>query len=59
MPYAGYRGYCYPAKCNGIPDSDTEYVAKHNGIVNFANLQAPTELAKMYPFQPPAMDRSG
>jgi phospholipase C len=39
MPYAGYRGYCYPAKCNGIPDSDTEYVAKHNGIVNFANMQ--------------------
>ena len=38
MPYAGYRGYCFPAKCNGIPDSDTQYVAKHNGIVNFANM---------------------
>ena len=50
MPYAGYRGYCFPDKCNGIPDFDTEYVAKHNGIVNFAELQLPAELAKMYPF---------
>jgi hypothetical protein len=49
MPYAGYRGYCYPDKCNGIPDADTQYVAKHNGIVNFANLQTPTELAQMVP----------
>jgi hypothetical protein len=47
MPYPGYRGYCYPDKCNGIPDADTQYVAKHNGIVNFANLQAPTELQNM------------
>src|SRR5579863_1950039 len=43
MPYAGYRGYCYPDKCNGIPDADTQYVSKHNGIVNFANMQTPTE----------------
>jgi hypothetical protein len=50
MPYPGYRGYCYPDKCNGIPDADTQYVAKHNGIVNFANLQTPTELGKMFPF---------
>ncbi|PYT69376.1 MAG: hypothetical protein DMG42_21865 [Acidobacteria bacterium] len=50
MPYAGYRGYCYPDKCNGIPDADTQYVTKHNGIVNFANLQTPTELGEMFPF---------
>jgi hypothetical protein len=50
MPYPGYRGYCYPDKCNGIPDADTQYVSKHNGIVNFANLQTPTELGKMFPF---------
>jgi hypothetical protein len=50
MPYAGYRGYCFPAKCNGIPDSDTQYVAKHNGIVNFASEQTATELAKMQPY---------
>ena len=49
MPYPGYRGYCYPDKCNGIPDADTLYVAKHNGIVNFASLQTPTELGKMFP----------
>jgi hypothetical protein len=49
MPYPGYRGYCYPDKCNGIPDADTQYVTKHNGIVNFANLQTPGELAKMFP----------
>lgn len=50
MPYPGYRGYCYPDKCNGIPDADTQYVTKHNGIVNFANLQNPTDLGKMFPF---------
>ena len=47
MPYRGYRGYCYPDKCNGIPDEDTQYVSKHNGIVNFANLQNPTQFANM------------
>lgn len=50
MPYPGYRGYCYPDKCNGIPDADTQYVAKHNGMVNFANMQNPTEFGKMFPF---------
>jgi hypothetical protein len=56
MPYPGYRGYCYPDKCNGIPDADTQYVAKHNGIVNFANMQNPTELGKMFPFKQFAVD---
>ena len=56
MPYAGYRGYCYPAKCNGIPDMDTEYVAKHNGILNFANMQTPSEWAKQMPYQQLASD---
>ncbi|HEX6392509.1 MAG TPA: alkaline phosphatase family protein [Acidimicrobiales bacterium] len=51
LPYAGYKGYCYPEKCIGIPDSDPLYASKHNGIVNFANLQAPAELAKMTPMQ--------
>src|SRR5215470_3361190 len=51
MPYPGYRGYCFPAKCNGIPDSDTQYVAKHNGIVNFANMQTAAEFAKMTPYR--------
>jgi len=56
MPYAGYRGYCYPDKCNGIPDSDTQYVAKHNGMVNFTSLQTPAEFAHMVPFAELARD---
>ena len=49
LPYAGYQGYCYPEKCLGIPDSDPLYASKHNGIVNFANLHNPTDMAKMTP----------
>jgi hypothetical protein len=56
MPYPGYRGYCYPDKCLGLPDADTQYSAKHNGIVNFANLQNPTDLGKMFPFTQLATD---
>jgi hypothetical protein len=51
MPYAGYRGYCFPGKCNGIPDSDTEYVAKHNGIVNYANMQNAADFARQMPLE--------
>src|SRR5215468_6291797 len=50
MPYAGYRGYCFPAKCNGIPDGDTQYVAKHNGIVNFADMHTAAAWAKQTPY---------
>jgi hypothetical protein len=56
MPYAGYRGYCFPAKCNGIPDSDTQYVAKHNGIPSFADMQTPANYAKQAPYQALASD---
>ena len=49
MPYAGYRGYCYPAKCNGIPDADTQYVAKHNGVPYFQHMQTSAEFAKQNP----------
>lgn len=58
LPYAGYRGYCYPEKCIGIPDSDPLYASKHNGIVNFADLQNPTDLAKMTPLTQLAGDLS-
>ena len=58
MPYPGYRGYCYPDKCNGIPDADTQYVSKHNGIVNFANMQTPSEFGKMYPLTQLSADLS-
>jgi hypothetical protein len=50
MPYPGYRGYCFPVKCLGIPDSDTQYVAKHNGIVNFKDMQTASEYAKQNPY---------
>ena len=35
LPYASYQGICYPARCNGTPDSDPLYVSKHDGIQNF------------------------
>jgi hypothetical protein len=51
LPYPGYQGYCYPEKCLGIPDSDPLYASKHNGIVNFANLHDPADMARMVPYQ--------
>jgi hypothetical protein len=56
IPYAGYRGYCYPAKCLGIPDADVLYRAKHNGIVNFADMQTSAEFAKQVPYTQFATD---
>ena len=56
MPYPGYRGYCYPDKCNGIPDADTQYVSKHNGIVNFHILQTSGEFVKMMPLEQLSVD---
>jgi hypothetical protein len=49
MPYPGYRGYCFPGKCNGIPDSDTQYVVKHNGIPNFVNMRNDVSWEKQMP----------
>jgi hypothetical protein len=50
MPYPGYRGYCYPVRCLGVPDSDTLYIAKHNGIVYFHSVNGnASELDKMRP----------
>jgi hypothetical protein len=50
MPYAGYRGICYPVKCNGVPDFDPLYASKHNGITNFKSIQnSNAEFAKMGP----------
>lgn len=55
MPYAGYQGYCYPVRCLGVPDSDTLYIAKHNGMVYFDSIRSnPAERAKMQP-----LDRLG
>jgi hypothetical protein len=50
MPYAGFKGICYPNRCNGVPDFDTLYNSKHNGIPYFKSVQTnPTEMAKMGP----------
>jgi Phosphoesterase family len=38
-PYPGYRGMCYPGRCNGVPDFDPLYSSKHNGIVYFRPFQ--------------------
>ncbi|HLJ86251.1 MAG TPA: alkaline phosphatase family protein [Candidatus Angelobacter sp.] len=52
MPYAGFRGICYPVKCNGVPDLDALYAAKHNGITNFDSIQdSDAEFGKMGPFE--------
>ncbi len=52
MPYAGYRGICYPVKCNGVPDLDPLYASKHNGITNFKSIQnSNAEFAKMGPLE--------
>jgi len=50
MPYAGFKGICYPNRCNGVPDFDTLYNSKHNGIPYFKSIQqSPAEMAKMGP----------
>jgi phosphoesterase family protein len=50
MPYAGFKGICYPNRCNGVPDFDTLYNSKHNGIPYFKSIQSdPSEMAKMGP----------
>jgi hypothetical protein len=50
MPYPGFNGICYPNRCNGIPDFDTLYNSKHNGIPYFKSVQSdPREMAKMGP----------
>jgi hypothetical protein len=49
LPYPGYEGMCYPAKCNGAPDIDPLYVSKHDGIQNFTNNQNPADWSRQVP----------
>ena len=49
LPYAGYQGICYPAKCNGAPDSDPLYVSKHDGIQNFTTSWNPYDWSRQVP----------
>jgi hypothetical protein len=60
MPYAGFKGICYPNRCNGVPDFDTLYNSKHNGMPNFKSIQTnPAEMAKMVPFTALKADLAG
>ena len=57
MPYAGFKGICYPNRCNGVPDFDTLYNSKHNGIPYFKSIQTnAAEMAKMGPLGALARD---
>jgi hypothetical protein len=50
LPYPGFRGFCYPGRCNGVPDIDPVYAAKHNGAIYFDDVRNnPDERAKMVP----------
>jgi hypothetical protein len=52
MPYPGYRNMCYPNRCNGVPDFDTLYASKHNGMMNFKGIRDnPASRARMVPIK--------
>jgi hypothetical protein len=60
LPYPGYEGICYPAKCNGAPDSDPLFVSKHDGIQNYTTSQNPADWSRQVPIGTLAADlRSG
>jgi hypothetical protein len=50
-PHPGYQGICYPAKCNGAPDTDPLYVSKHDAIQNFATSLNPTDWSRQVPIE--------
>jgi len=60
LPYPGYEGICYPAKCNGAPDSDPLFVSKHDGIQNFSTSLNAADWSRQVPISYLAADlRSG
>jgi hypothetical protein len=60
LPYPGYQGICYPAKCNGAPDSDPLFVSKHDGIQNFTTSLNSADWSRQVPISELAADlRSG
>jgi hypothetical protein len=48
-PHAGYKGMCYPVKCNGSPDIDPLYVSKHDAIQNFIPARTTADWARQVP----------
>jgi hypothetical protein len=60
LPHPDYQGICYPAKCNGAPDSDPLYVSKHDGIQNYTTSHNPFDFSRQVPIDQLARDlRSG
>jgi hypothetical protein len=56
LPHPDYQEICYPARCNGAPDSDPLYVSKHDGIQNFTTSLNPVDWARQVPIQQLATD---
>jgi hypothetical protein len=57
MPYAGFRGDCYPVRCVGMPDQDPLYAVKHNAMPYFAAVSgSAAERAKLNPLPQLAVD---
>jgi hypothetical protein len=57
MPYPAFAGICYPNRCNGIPDIDPVYAAKHNGILYFKSVQdSAADRERMVPFEELTLD---
>lgn len=56
LPYAGYQGICYPAKCNGAPDNDPLYVSKHDTIQNFTTSWNAADWSRQVPIGELASD---
>jgi Phosphoesterase family len=60
LPYPGYQGICYPAKCNGAPDIDPLYVSKHDAIQNYTTSLNSADWSRQVPIGALAADlRSG
>jgi hypothetical protein len=51
LPYAGYRGMCYPSKCNGSPDIDPLYVSKHDAIQNYIPARSERDWSRQVPIE--------
>jgi hypothetical protein len=51
LPYAGYRGMCYPSKCNGSPDIDPLYVSKHDAIQNYIPARTERDWSRQVPIE--------
>ena len=56
LPHPDYQGICYPAKCNGAPDSDPLYVSKHDGIQNYISSHNPFDFSRQVPIGELARD---